>query len=317
MKRSALTSVVVRISSVLLAAVIVVIATRLVPYSLVRSRLISDGIVAATLLETEAGTTLLNYQGRLASPATGAPLADGSYAIVFAIFDASSAGNQLWSEARTVQTQRGLFVALLGEVTPLPLGIFDGRDLWLQVQVNGESLSSRQRMAWVPYAINARKAETVVENTIASSSIADGSVTSADLADGTVTAADLADGSGSGVDADLLDGRDSTTFAAASHTHGALPIAYGTVSSAGAPLSGTPNFTVVWNSTQLWYEIVISGESYFYPNYATLVTVLQGGSCATVNPTVGSANGTTMLVVLTNNADVRVQCGFQFVTFKP
>lgn len=307
MKRSALTSVVVRIASVMLGALIAVAATRFVPHSLAPTGVIPESVAAATLLETDAGTTLLNYQGRLANPATGAPLADGSYAIVFAIFDASTAGNQLWMEARTVQTQRGLFAALLGEVTPLPLGVFDGRDLWLQVQVNGESLNSRQRMAWVPYAVNARKAETVIDNAI----------TSAAIADGAVNAADMNDGSGSGVDADLLDGQNSSAFAAASHTHAGLPVAYGTVNSTGAILSGTPNFTVAWNSTQLWYEIVITGESYFYPNYTTLITVLQGGACSTIHPTVGSTNGDTMLVVLTNNSDTRVQCGFQFVTFEP
>lgn len=162
-------------------------------------------VAAATLFETTAGTTLLAYQARIANPATNLPLADGTYGVNFFLFDAATGGNQLWTEARSVQLERGLVTVYLGEVTPLPLTIFDGRDLWLQVQVNGEMLTGRQRLAWVAYAINARVAESVRDNTITSAKIVDGQVTSADIADGQVTSADIGDGQVTSVD--IADGQ--------------------------------------------------------------------------------------------------------------
>lgn len=274
-----------------------------------------EPLAAATLMETTAGTTLLGYQGRIANPTTNVAFPDGSFGINFAIFDAASGGTQLWTEARSVEQQRGIINVLLGEVTPLPLTIFDGRDLYLQLQVNGETLAPRQRLAWVAYAINARKAETVIDNAITSAKIADGQVTSADIADGQVTATDLADGSGSGVDADLLDGRDASTFASATHTHpGFSPLAFGFINANASVASGTNNFSVTWNATQSWYEIKITGVNYFYADYATTVTAVCNGFNGITSTSSVSGN---LIVKIGTTSNVNTQCPFQFVTFKP
>lgn len=168
-------------------------------------RAMLEPVAAATLLETTAGTTLLSYQGRISNPTTNVALPDGTFGINFSLFSAASGGTQLWTESRSALQERGLITVLLGEVTPLPLPIFDGRDLWLQLQVNGETLSPRQRLAWVAYAINARKAETVIDNAITSAKLADGQVTSADIGDGQIASADIADGQITS--ADLGDGQ--------------------------------------------------------------------------------------------------------------
>lgn len=190
MDRRSFISAIIRVGTVAAGVLIAVLALNLLPFTF-GGRSTPERVVAATLLETNLGATLLSYQGRISNPATGQTLADGTYGVNFFLFDAPAGGTQLWTEARSIVQTRGLFVILLGEVTPLPLNIFDGRDLWLQVQVNGELLDSRQRIAWVAYAINARKAETVNDNAITSAKIADGQVTSADIADGTIGPADL------------------------------------------------------------------------------------------------------------------------------
>jgi hypothetical protein len=53
---------------------------------------------------------------------------------------------------------------------------------------------------------------------------------------------------------------------------GTGPIAYGTILANGAKYSGTPNWTSTFNATYNRYEITISGESYYYLSYATVVT---------------------------------------------
>ncbi len=85
---------------------------------------------------------------------------------------------------------------------------------------------------------------------VTTTNIVDGTVTNVDLADGAVTADKLADGAalaevadddgtGSGLDADLLDGLDSAAFALSSHTHGAADIVSGTLADARLSINVT------------------------------------------------------------------------------
>jgi hypothetical protein len=53
---------------------------------------------------------------------------------------------------------------------------------------------------------------------------------------------------------------------------GAGPLAFGVVYSSGAKQSGTPNWSSTYNSTYGRYEITISGENYYYLDYATNIT---------------------------------------------
>ncbi len=53
---------------------------------------------------------------------------------------------------------------------------------------------------------------------------------------------------------------------------GTGPIAYGAILSDGTKFSGTSNWTSTFNATFNRYEITISGESYYYLSYATVVT---------------------------------------------
>jgi hypothetical protein len=102
---------------------------------------------------------LINYQGRL-TDSTGKPL-EGTHNLTFRIYDAETAGNLLWEETQSVLLQKGVFSVLLGGVTNLDLP-FD-KPYWLEIKVNNEVMSPRQRIASAGYAIRAEKAEDAMQ----------------------------------------------------------------------------------------------------------------------------------------------------------
>ncbi len=144
----------------------------------------------------------IDYQGRLAD-------SDGNYLnevviVDFLIYDAETGGTLLWNESRNVSCANGIFHALLGSSVTFPTSLFDGENRWLELIVSGETLDSRTKIASVPYAIKAETAYTLQNM-----------------------------GSGSGLDADLLDGQDSSDFMPATAAFGDI-----TAVTAGTGLSG-------------------------------------------------------------------------------
>lgn len=101
---------------------------------------------------TLAGTVAskISYQGRL-TDAGGNPL-NGSYNLVFQLWDDATAGSQVGSDIvkNNVSVSNGLFTVELD----VPQDAFNGQALWLRVQVNGEWLSPRQELLPVPYALS-------------------------------------------------------------------------------------------------------------------------------------------------------------------
>ncbi|MEA2097437.1 MAG: hypothetical protein U9P73_12205, partial [Candidatus Cloacimonadota bacterium] len=144
----------------------------------------------------------IDYQGRLAD-------SDGNYlnsvvTVNFLIYDAEVDGTLLWNESQDISTANGIFHVLLGSSVTFPTSLFDGADRWLELIVGDEILSPRTAIASVPYAIKAETAYTLQNM-----------------------------GSGSGLDADLLDGQDSSDFMPASTTFGDI-----TAVTAGTGLNG-------------------------------------------------------------------------------
>jgi len=144
----------------------------------------------------------IDYQGRLTD-------SDGNYlnsvvSVDFLIYDAETGGTLLWSELQDVSMSNGIFHVLLGSLVSFPPTLFDGADRWLELVVGGETLSPRTVVASVPYAIKAEIAYTLQNM-----------------------------GSGSGLDADLLDGQDSSDFMPATTTFGDI-----TAVTAGTGLTG-------------------------------------------------------------------------------
>jgi hypothetical protein len=99
-----------------------------------------------------ATPNLLNYQGRLTTPA-GTPVADGKYTISFRIYDDSTAGDMYWQEIKSVQTTNGLFSVHLGDSNLLDQSTFSIPNLYLALKVGADAeMKPRTRFASVPYA---------------------------------------------------------------------------------------------------------------------------------------------------------------------
>jgi hypothetical protein len=93
---------------------------------------------------------LISYQGFLTD--NDQPVADDTYDITVKIFDAVSAGNELWSEDLQVNTINGLFSTVLGANTPLDL-LFD-QAYFVSTAFEGTELLPRIAMTGSPYAFN-------------------------------------------------------------------------------------------------------------------------------------------------------------------
>ncbi len=118
--------------------------------------------LALALLLSELGRAAVpgqvNFQGLLLD-AGGQPLT-ASVAIEFALFDAATGGAALWSEAHAgVPVLNGVYDIALGSLTPIPESALAGGSLWLEIRPDGETLTPRQRLLAVPYAIRARDSE--------------------------------------------------------------------------------------------------------------------------------------------------------------
>lgn len=122
-----------------------------------RTTAVPANVSLASATSTVPG--LLNYQGFL-TDSGGAPL-DGAYAIKFAIYDALTAGNELWSETQlAVQINDGQLSALLGESVPISSTLFATYpDTFIGVTVGSDlEMTPRQRIHSVPYAMQAMHA---------------------------------------------------------------------------------------------------------------------------------------------------------------
>jgi len=229
---------------------------------------------------------LINYQGDLTSPSTGEPVADGSYNMLFRIYDIESDGAPLWEGTHTntngnpVQVTRGILSVILGSGAgnELSSSIFNGADRWLEIQVGAETLSPRQRITSVSYSLisensrllagreaaqfanstHAHLGDEITSGTVSEARIdpliardsetnaaiaahqaiteahhtktrsfteltdvaADAQIPASIARDSEVMPTVLAgDGAGSTLDADYLDGNDSSAFALSGHAH--------------------------------------------------------------------------------------------------
>jgi hypothetical protein len=98
-------------------------------------------------------TTHVTYQGRLTD--AGVP-PSGTFSFEFRIFDAPAGGALLWSETLpSVTVTQGLFTVVLGQVVPLDSTIFNGSPRWLEIVVQGTTLSPRQELSSSPGAVYA------------------------------------------------------------------------------------------------------------------------------------------------------------------
>jgi hypothetical protein len=126
----------------------------------------------------ETSFTTINYQGRLAD-SSGESIS-GTVTMVFALYDSFTAGNLIWGPEShdNVPVSNGLFNVQLGSQIPggVPASVLDDGGVWLEVTVEGDTLSPREKLAAVPFAI---VAGTVADESITTAKIVDGAVTQA------------------------------------------------------------------------------------------------------------------------------------------
>lgn len=106
---------------------------------------------------------LINFQGRLTN--AGNQPRNGTFTFKFAIYDAVSNGAKLWpsaTENHTITVVNGVFSIVLGDGgEAIPSSIFAQDQAYVQVIVNDgggdETLTPRQRLLAVPYAMNTER----------------------------------------------------------------------------------------------------------------------------------------------------------------
>lgn len=153
-----------------------------------------SGIMLSLCLLMLAGLTvsasaeipnLVNYQGRLTDD-QGVPVVDGTYSIIFFIYDSPSDGSILWvSDRVAIEVEDGLFDHQLG---PLPDDIFsEGDNRYLAMRVEGENIEPRTQLIAVPYAYHSLRADSVVTVDGALGGEVSGRLTASDSVTGDLT----------------------------------------------------------------------------------------------------------------------------------
>jgi hypothetical protein len=169
---------------------------------------------------------MFNYQAVVRS-STGDILANQNVSFEIVILQTSPTGTPVYTETHNTATNEyGLVTLKIGDGATLDdLSAIDwgANDYYLKVSLDEEGGTNYQEMGItqilsVPYSLYSETAENVADNSITSEKILDGGVQSADMEDGAALAEILDDdGSGSGLDADLLDGESSGYYRNASN----------------------------------------------------------------------------------------------------
>jgi 6-phosphogluconolactonase (cycloisomerase 2 family) len=160
----------------------------------------------------------LTYQGRLLN-SNGVPVSTSSANMQFRLYNAQSGGTCLWSNDdsgcatnadKSTPLTDGLFTVNLGNTgdgfAAIPDTVFaDNTDVFLEVEVEGETLSPRKRMTAAPYAMNAQTLDGIDATGFLAS---DGDTATGDY---DFTGANL-DGTNALVFDGSTDGGDTTTF---------------------------------------------------------------------------------------------------------
>ena len=118
---------------------------------------------------------VLSFQGRLTDNSKNA--ITSSSAMTFKLYNSASGGTQLWDSGSCSVTpdEDGIFNVTLGSQCGAEIGesVFsENSSVWMEANVGGETLSPRQPLATVPYALNTETVqgypafETAVANSV-------------------------------------------------------------------------------------------------------------------------------------------------------
>lgn len=112
------------------------------------------GIIAALAVTLRAeAPEMFRYQGRLVN---GTNLVNATLPMSFKLYDAQSGGTQLYEDSNSVLVVDGLYSTYIGDNTVLGslISAVTNAAVYLELTVNGETLSPRERLVSVPYALN-------------------------------------------------------------------------------------------------------------------------------------------------------------------
>ena len=154
----------------------------------------------------------LSQSARVLDP-SGLPV-EGDVVLEVRLFDAEDGGRVVFTEEVPVTLQQGFYTVFFGPggSPTLDSALFDEQTLYLQVALDGQALSDRQRLVSVPYAVASSQADTadraLSADTADRATLAD-RATQADSA----TVADRATQADSATRADRADEADTATTA--------------------------------------------------------------------------------------------------------
>lgn len=215
----------------------------------------------------------INFQGKVVN-SDGTNVTDGSYDMVFTLYDAASAGTNLWSETWNSGTSQvtvtdGVFQVALGTHTTLSTEDFNSDLLYLEVNFNSDgAMSPRIRMSAVPYAFNS---QTVAGLTVQDSAGGADTTGTLQVADGVTVTFDAAFATSGG---------NSLTLTTTGSTNVTLPTT-GTL----ATLAGSETLT---NKTIGSTGLTFSGASTDITTAGGEALVLEGNAASTFQTTAGS-----------------------------
>ena len=123
--------------------------------------------------QTSSIPQFVAFQGFLSTPDSGFT---GSLPASFTLFDADTGGTQVWNQQKAnVQIERGYYTARLDfshnwqDTFNLHKDFF--RQFWLEVLINGETLTPRVKLTSSPYAFNARIADSALHANISATAM--------------------------------------------------------------------------------------------------------------------------------------------------
>jgi len=153
---------------------------------------------------------IINYQGLLTN--TNKEPVDGTKEIICTIYKSLQGDEILWKETHEdVKINKGVFNVLIGSKKPLNLELFQ-TESYFSVTVNGEELLPRKPFYSVPISFISQTTNSIIDNGVTTEKLADNSVTAEKIANQAIDASKILDGPGSNINADKLDGKDSSEF---------------------------------------------------------------------------------------------------------
>ena len=118
------------------------------------NKLIAIGLMVASAINLWAqAPEIFRYQGRLVD---GTNLVNATLPMSFKLYDALSGGTKLYEDSNSVLVVDGLYSTTIGDNTVYGslIDALTNSAVYLELTVNGETLSPREQLVSVPYALN-------------------------------------------------------------------------------------------------------------------------------------------------------------------